>query len=710
MNPCKTEQEYIDQIYLAAQKACARYGYLPSVLIGQACIENGYGIPDYWDNPQISLLIKYWNMVGIKSELLNKSWTDIGLSVWDGQSLTKKTPEVYGGKQVIITDNFRKYHSAEESFVDFLLFLTWASNYGPGGTPKYGREVLDIKDPEKLITEVNRRGYTTGTTYPTSVMKIIRKHNLTKYDNITGIQPTDMIPPAMKDKKEEPSMDITINKKYLTTNNSYSTNNPIAIVIHNTDNFAPTADAKAHAEWLYSDTNTGMSWHYAVDDHSIYQCLPHNRGAFHVGKNYGTNNLYNQYGGRDHKNTIGIEMCVNQGYDYEKAFQNTVKLTKYLMKELNIPADRVFQHWHICSKDCPSQIRKRGDWDRFKQLISGGDVPTPTADYITIGATGEKVKELQTMLTGCGYTCGGIDGIFGKKTSAALKAFKKANGMLENDHYGAKTEEKLKRVYAEMQKNFATRFLSTLDNVINVTAKQEHWIYDDSHSLPPCADHKCSCDRSPSRALYDMGYTDQREGGETCGTLPDWLPAHGWTKITDRKKIKPGAIVAVRKKEHNYIDHVFVVKKYYPNTDRCDKYDTGSTERIQAKQPYMNVPLVEWSDRVFVCAWNPPSSGGDTPSTSDRVWNGVDYKSVYAYSYYRKKYPDLQKAFGNDKAKYFEHFCNYGMKEGRQGRSSFDVKKYKERYADLRKKFGNDLPKYYEHYCVYGKKEGRKGN
>ena len=88
MEACKTEQEYLDQIVDPARKACARYGYLPSVLIAQACLENGYGIPSYWDNPQIICLMKYNNMVGIKTELLNKSWVDIGLSVWPGKSIT----------------------------------------------------------------------------------------------------------------------------------------------------------------------------------------------------------------------------------------------------------------------------------------------------------------------------------------------------------------------------------------------------------------------------------------------------------------------------------------------------------------------------------------------------------------------------------------------------------------------------------------------
>ena len=86
-----SEKEFIEAVAPAAQKACKRYGYLPSVLIAQACHENGYGIPSYWDNSGIKYLLQYNNMVGQKSELLTKSWAD--KSVWPGKSFSKTTPE-----------------------------------------------------------------------------------------------------------------------------------------------------------------------------------------------------------------------------------------------------------------------------------------------------------------------------------------------------------------------------------------------------------------------------------------------------------------------------------------------------------------------------------------------------------------------------------------------------------------------------------------
>ena len=185
---CETEKEYIDRIAPKVQRVCKKYGYLPSVLIGQSCLENGYGIPDYWDNPGVAALIRYNNMIGMKSELLNSSWYD--KTVWPGKSLTKRTPEEINGQHVIITDDFRIYDDPEQSFADFLLFLTYASNYGHGGTPKYGKAVINIKDPNTLITNVANRGYATDSSYASTVMRIINKHGLTKYDDLTNVKET----------------------------------------------------------------------------------------------------------------------------------------------------------------------------------------------------------------------------------------------------------------------------------------------------------------------------------------------------------------------------------------------------------------------------------------------------------------------------------------------------------------------------------------
>lgn len=163
---------------------------------------------------------------------------------------------------------------------------------------------------------------------------------------------------------------MRIDRTYISNQNTYTENDPRCIVVHNTDNVAAGANARAHAKAQHGGNFQNMSAHYYVDDgDTAYQAAPHSRGCWHVGVNYGGANLFGRYGNR---NSIGVEMCVQKGYDYEKAFLNTVAVVKEIMRETGIPASRVYRHYDICSKHCPSQIMERGDWDRFKRLISGG--------------------------------------------------------------------------------------------------------------------------------------------------------------------------------------------------------------------------------------------------------------------------------------------------------------------------------------------------
>ena len=160
---------------------------------------------------------------------------------------------------------------------------------------------------------------------------------------------------------------MNINQQYISERNSYSGQIPRYIVIHNTDNYSTGADARAHAMAQYHGNFDGYSAHVYVDDKSAYQAMPYSRGAWHVGANYGGR----LFGTVNNRNSVGIEMCVQAGFDYDKAFANTAEVCRQLMSELNIPADRVVQHYDVCAKNCPSAIRAKNDWNRFKKLTQG---------------------------------------------------------------------------------------------------------------------------------------------------------------------------------------------------------------------------------------------------------------------------------------------------------------------------------------------------
>ena len=101
------------------------------------------------------------------------------------------------------------------------------------------------------------------------------------------------------------------------------------------------------------------------------------------------------------------------------------------------------------------------------------------------------------------------------------------------------------------------------------------------------------------------------------------------------------------------------------------------------------------------------ASSESTMSAPETIYNGVDYSGVYDYDYYISTYGDIKAAYGSDSKAALQHFVLFGMREGRQGNSEFNVTYYKNRYVDLRSAFGNDLVAYYTHYIYCGKNEGR---
>lgn len=133
---------------------------------------------------------------------------------------------------------------------------------------------------------------------------------------------------------------------------------PTYIVIHNTANSAPAVN---EAKYLNSSSNTSStSFHFAVDDISVYQTVNMNYNSWHAGdRNMNTK-------------SIGIEIAkstVNDNDIKDRAIENGAKLTAMLMEYYNIPIERVITHFDVTGKDCPHDILHRYGLDNFKQLV-----------------------------------------------------------------------------------------------------------------------------------------------------------------------------------------------------------------------------------------------------------------------------------------------------------------------------------------------------
>src|SRR5678816_3646299 len=94
------------------------------------------------------------------------------------------------------------------------------------------------------------------------------------------------------------------------------------ITIHNTDNPDSGADAKSHSKYLKGEDAQArqVSWHYTVDDWSVYKHLPTSELGWHAGTSLGNNS------------SIGIEICEFDGIDQHEANDRAALLTALLCK------------------------------------------------------------------------------------------------------------------------------------------------------------------------------------------------------------------------------------------------------------------------------------------------------------------------------------------------------------------------------------------
>jgi N-acetylmuramoyl-L-alanine amidase CwlA len=132
---------------------------------------------------------------------------------------------------------------------------------------------------------------------------------------------------------------------------------PEYITIHETANTAKGANDLAHANLQKNGNSRQASWHLQVDEDSCYQSLPFDEAGIHTGDGaYGDGN----------RKSIGMEICVNSDGDYEKSIRNAANIVAQLMKQFNIPLNKIVPHKHWSGKNCPTKLLPR--WQEFINL------------------------------------------------------------------------------------------------------------------------------------------------------------------------------------------------------------------------------------------------------------------------------------------------------------------------------------------------------
>lgn len=216
----------------------------------------------------------------------------------------------------------------------------------------------------------------------------------------------------------------------------------------NIANTAKGANAASHASFV-KRPNTAVSWHFTVDENSIYQHLPLNENGWHAGDGRGTGNM----------KSIGIEICENSDGNFEKAVANAQWLIRQLMTDQGISFANVVPHKHWSGKQCPRKLLNR--WDSFKAGIATAhtgkkatakpvkSVPTKsttkpkTTSKKTYNLPSGILKVTKPLTKGAGVKAvkqalaavyyypdkgaknNGIDGIYGPATKAKLEALMK---------------------------------------------------------------------------------------------------------------------------------------------------------------------------------------------------------------------------------------------------------------------------------------------
>ena len=152
---------FIEMIAPLAQKAYRTLGKVkPSVCIGMACIESAYGT---------SQIMKKHNAYFGQKVGSGKT----AVKYWSMKFFTSSTKEEYTlGQHTTIRAAFRAYDSAEQSVFNYYELLN---------TSLYAK-VLATSDYREQMQQIKACGYMTSSTEVNSVIAIIEKYGLTKYD------------------------------------------------------------------------------------------------------------------------------------------------------------------------------------------------------------------------------------------------------------------------------------------------------------------------------------------------------------------------------------------------------------------------------------------------------------------------------------------------------------------------------------------------
>jgi len=242
-------------------------------------------------------------------------------------------------------------------------------------------------------------------------------------------------------------------------------NVPTCIVVHNAD--AKICSVQEVHQWHLGNGWTGIGYHYFIrKDGSIYRGRPEwAQGAHALGYN-----------------TKSIGICLEGKFMVEVPTQEQLNSLKDLITDIRSRYKdiHVYGHKELNNTDCPGIYFPLSDIKAFKNnpqtsttggtgvfaelqaLLNNAGYRDDNEKVLTIdnipgqctlsacakcivkyNANNAFVKWIQNRLNSVGYTCGIVDGIFGKMTLVAVQRFQRDKSLVADGIVGQNTWKKL---------------------------------------------------------------------------------------------------------------------------------------------------------------------------------------------------------------------------------------------------------------------------
>lgn len=175
-------------------------------------------------------------------------------------------------------------------------------------------------------------------------------------------------------------VEVNIITKLLTPN-AYSrprtkVNKVKGIVVH----WTASPQGRNKGVWNYFENRKSGkggygSAHFIVDlDGTIWNCIPTNEMAYHVGSSTYTNKAKSRLGSYPNNSTVGIEFCIvdNRGKMNNSTWNEGAKLVAYLLNKFDLTTNDIWLHQEVVGwKDCHRYfVENPKEYEKFKQDVS----------------------------------------------------------------------------------------------------------------------------------------------------------------------------------------------------------------------------------------------------------------------------------------------------------------------------------------------------